>query len=659
MNAFNRLPLMVRVALLPTSIIALLIIAAILGRSVIAPEADQQAPTIPVQAEFEQVEAMSPVLNEWLFNWQSRLQLVAQFSLTADAGLKNQYQSLASAAAKLLANPANSGFQNLSQLKEVDEELDARFLQTLLPNYAARAAETKQLHNELMPEMLQLALQLKIDLKDRFTGDAAEKSQALLSHLQFAMSTLNGYTSDAKTSQRDAFLVELYAAENALNDLVASTNLQAYETRLNRLVELMPEFRQAATRILYASDELQKLSITAIELPKPEWFSQQQASEREVLAKQLDVIKSDIEAFNAATLAVETNPPVEGLAGLLIGLLVIGIIVTLVLSTLLTISIKQSIASASQGLSENVAPEFKPVVQIINQYLDLLEATRSEIDQSVKQINHVSNELDAQVSQSGQSIDAQRQAVNGATAATCDLSTIFDQIKTQTTELDGSASRIDNESTDGEQQLQKAIKQLRELATQVAESVVTMDMLTEDRRRVSDVLSVITSISEQTNLLALNAAIEAARAGEHGRGFAVVADEVRQLATQTQGSTEEIRHIMESLEEQAGKVETMMAVSNEMSQQSLIEIELLAESFKHTHAIVEQVSALIQSVKNAASQQDESCAEIVEHVARLDKLLVENQNLLSATTDQTRILESLSAGFDQRLKRLAESAKTG
>jgi len=669
MNVFNRLPLMVRIAFLPTSIIVLLIIAAILAGSVIRPEAvltKQQAPRVLDISQFEQVEPLSPLLNDWLFNWQSRLQLVTQFSLTADASIKTQYQSLASEAGKLLDNPALAGFQNLANLKQINEALDVAFLQTLLPNYAVRSAEIKQLHNELMPEMLQLALQLKLDLK---AGVGADKSQALLSHLQFAMSTLNGYTSDAKTSKRDAFLVDLYAAENTLNDLAALPSLQVHEKKLNRLVELMPEFRIAATRVLDASDDLKELSLAAVKSPKLEWFREQLAGEREVLVQRLEGINHEIEQFNTtaepvSVTAVEGSRSVEDFTALLVGLSVLAVIVVFALSGLLTVSIRQSIASVSKSLEsfsepgnqlaqEDVAPEFKPVVQAINHYVDLVDETRGEIDASVQQINRVSSEFDRFAVQSEQSIETQRQSISTATAATRSLSTIFDQVNTQISALDDGASQIDNESTSGEQQLQKATHQLRELATQVADSVVSMDKLTEDRRRISDVLSVITSISEQTNLLALNAAIEAARAGEHGRGFAVVADEVRQLATQTQGSTEEIRHIMGSLQEQAAKTGKMMAVSNEMSQQSLIEIEQLAESFEHTHDTVEQVSTLVQAIRDAAIRQGNSTTEIAEHVGKLDKLLVDNQNQLNVTIDQAEALNGISVKFTQRLKPLS------
>ena len=85
-----------------------------------------------------------------------------------------------------------------------------------------------------------------------------------------------------------------------------------------------------------------------------------------------------------------------------------------------------------------------------------------------------------------------------------------------------------------------------------------------------------------------------------------------------------------------------------MSQQSLVEIEQLAKSFENTRDIDEQVSRLIHTVKDAASRQGESSAEIVEHVASLDKLLVENQNQLSATVEQAKALEKISAQFDQR-----------
>jgi methyl-accepting chemotaxis protein len=146
--------------------------------------------------------------------------------------------------------------------------------------------------------------------------------------------------------------------------------------------------------------------------------------------------------------------------------------------------------------------------------------------------------------------------------------------------LASNANQVEQGSVSGQQQLGETTGRLRDLACQVEDSASSMEQLALDSLKVPEVLSVITGVSEQTNLLALNAAIEVARAGEHGRGFAVVADEVRMLATQTKGSTDEIRAIMDSLRHGATTTETKMDESNNMSQQSLAEIEVVELSFK-------------------------------------------------------------------------------
>lgn len=673
MNAFDRLPLLARIALLPMSVMVLLFVAVALGWPLLnekpKPEPVQVEP-VPTMAlpQFEQVESRLPLLTEWLFNWQSRLQLVARYTVEVDADIEAQYQQLSTKAKQLLADARLADLPDLAQVKQVNNDLDSRFLQGFLPKQKARADEIKRLHHELMPEMLDLARQLKVDLSAHEQFRIRASSQALLSHLQFAMSTLNGYTSDARGSQRDAFLLELYASENALRDLLAVVNVTPYLGRLNRLEMLMPAFRNAASDVLDASDGIQQLVETPIKMPEAVWLNRLQQIERQMLNRHIEQIRGEVDQFNATAVmtkqaaVVDTQSETDGLQAWVMGLFAITMVVVLVFSALLAASIRRSITAISkplqsmiktggmlnQKLDDNTSPELKPVVQAFNCYVDLIGETRGDLGQSIAEIERASHQLDQFASQRKQDIEDQRRALSTATGS---LPSILDNFGDDITGLVTDPEQIEKEVFASAQQLEKTTRHLHELAAHVEESVVSMDEVSQDSRKITDALAVITNISDQTNLLALNAAIEAARAGEHGRGFAVVADEVRLLATQTKGSTEEIRAIMGSVRHRSDKTESMMAVSSQMSQQSLVEIEQLAGNFNQLQMVVKQMPNLIQSLHDASSEQGQITDTITSHFEQLDQLLQVSQSQIAESLQQSRNLENLSEQFRQQLAR--------
>lgn len=673
MNAFDRLPLLARIALLPMSVMVLLFVAVALGWPLLnekpKPEPVQVEP-VPTMAlpQFEQVESRLPLLTEWLFNWQSRLQLVARYTVEVDADIEAQYQKLSTKAKQLLADARLADLPDLAQVKQVNNDLDSRFLQGFLPKQKARADEIKRLHHELMPEMLDLARQLKVDLSAHEQIRIRASSQALLSHLQFAMSTLNGYTSDARGSQRDAFLLELYASENALRDLLAVVNVTPYLGRLNRLEMLMPAFRNAASDVLDASDGIQQLVETPIKMPEAVWLNRLQQIERQMLNRHIEQIRGEVDQFNATAVmtkqaaVVDTQSETDGLQAWVMGLFAITMVVVLVFSALLAASIRRSITAISkplqsmiktggmlnQKLDDNTSPELKPVVQAFNCYVDLIGETRGDLGQSIAEIERASHQLDQFASQRKQDIEDQRRALSTATGS---LPSILDNFGDDITGLVTDPEQIEKEVFASAQQLEKTTRHLHELAAHVEESVVSMDEVSQDSRKITDALAVITNISDQTNLLALNAAIEAARAGEHGRGFAVVADEVRLLATQTKGSTEEIRAIMGSVRHRSDKTESMMAVSSQMSQQSLVEIEQLAGNFNQLQMVVKQMPNLIQSLHDASSEQGQITDTITSHFEQLDQLLQVSQSQIAESLQQSRNLENLSEQFRQQLAR--------
>lgn len=195
------------------------------------------------------------------------------------------------------------------------------------------------------------------------------------------------------------------------------------------------------------------------------------------------------------------------------------------------------------------------------------------------------------------------------------------------------ATRAKEEAVGGQGIVSSAVKSINTLAKQMDEANQVMGELESDSREVGSVLEVINGIAEQTNLLALNAAIEAARAGEQGRGFAVVADEVRTLAQRTQKSTEDIRHIIDRLLSQSGKAAKMMKESRE---QTLHTVEQTREAGSALERIVQSVGTITEmstQIATASEEQSHVAAEMDRNITNI--ALVAEQSTQTATKTMT------------------------
>jgi len=215
----------------------------------------------------------------------------------------------------------------------------------------------------------------------------------------------------------------------------------------------------------------------------------------------------------------------------------------------------------------------------------------------------------------------------------------------------GIAQEADAAAKDGVQTMAAAQSSINQLASQISDTVAVVHRLEEDSANVGTVLSVIRGIAEQTNLLALNAAIEAARAGEQGRGFAVVADEVRSLAQKTQQSTTEIEDIIESVQTGAKNTAEVMNASSKVTADSADMFNQASEKLDVISNSISQINGLNMQVATAAEQQ----TNVSEDIART---VVEMSDIVEATTqsaNQSYELSQQLAGEAQSLSQLASS----
>ena len=213
------------------------------------------------------------------------------------------------------------------------------------------------------------------------------------------------------------------------------------------------------------------------------------------------------------------------------------------------------------------------------------------------------------------------------------------------------AQEADEAAKDGVRTMGNAQESINRLATQISDTVEVVKRLEEDTSNVGTLLSVIRGIAEQTNLLALNAAIEAARAGEQGRGFAVVADEVRSLAQKTQQSTKEIEDIIESVQSGAKNTAEVMNASSEVTANSADMFNQASEKLDVISSSISQINGLNMQVATAAEEQ----TNVSEDIART---VVEMSDLVDATTTSANQSLTMSQQLNSAALSLEELSAT-
>jgi len=193
----------------------------------------------------------------------------------------------------------------------------------------------------------------------------------------------------------------------------------------------------------------------------------------------------------------------------------------------------------------------------------------------------------------------------------------------------------------------QAITQIERLASEVGRSSDAMTELEQESAKIGKVMDVIKAVAEQTNLLALNAAIEAARAGEAGRGFAVVADEVRGLAQRTQQSTEEIESLVAGLQNGTRQVSSIMLSSRELTHSSVELARKAGTSLENITQTVSNIQAMNQQIATAAEQQSSVAEEISRSILHVRDVAEQSASASEETAASSVELARLGGQLQQ------------
>ena len=281
--------------------------------------------------------------------------------------------------------------------------------------------------------------------------------------------------------------------------------------------------------------------------------------------------------------------------------------------------------------------EFGTLGNAFNRFVERIHTSIREVSSATGQVNEVVLRVVSASNSSMVNSDEQANRTNSVAAAINQLGAAAQEIARNAAQASSQASDARNLAEDGQQVVERNIKAMTQLSAMISTSSTNIEALNSKTVNIGQILEVITSISQQTNLLALNAAIEAARAGEAGRGFAVVADEVRNLAHRTQESAQQVQTMIEELQVGARDSVSTMSESQRHSQDSVEIANLAGERLNSVTQRIGEIDGMNQSVATATEEQTsvvESINMDITEINTLNQEGVENlQSTLRACTD--------------------------
>ncbi|MCK5640225.1 MAG: DUF3365 domain-containing protein, partial [Gammaproteobacteria bacterium] len=300
----------------------------------------------------------------------------------------------------------------------------------------------------------------------------------------------------------------------------------------------------------------------------------------------------------------------------------------------------------TQRLDDSGSDEIASLASGFNKFLENHRIFIKDITESAHQLSDSTTEMASVTVQAKEDATEQRNQISMVATAVNEMAATIQEVASNTVTADESARLAKEETSSGLQVVDDNICITNTLANEIEKAAEVIQALKADSEGIGTVLDVIRGISEQTNLLALNAAIEAARAGEHGRGFAVVADEVRTLASKTQGSTLEIQEMIEKLQQGADSAVTVMDKGIETVEASVKQATQTGGSLKSITEAVNSISDINAQIASAIEEQSVVAEDINKNVVTVDNLAQRGDeasaNIASANEQLSQLAGNLS-----------------
>lgn len=315
----------------------------------------------------------------------------------------------------------------------------------------------------------------------------------------------------------------------------------------------------------------------------------------------------------------------------------------------------RDIADGEGDLTKRVvvhsSDELGMLSRAVNDFLEQLQTLIRQVAESTLQVASASEEMSAIATGQERLVNEQYSAIDQVSTAATEMSAAIHEVADNAHSTADAASTADKQGHEASEIVGHTMNDLRRLAADVEEAAGVINNLEQDTDKIGGVLSVIQGIAEQTNLLALNAAIEAARAGEQGRGFAVVADEVRALAARTQDSTRDIQQMIQKLQSGAGQAVSVMQRGAELAAQSVEKATTTEASLAETSASVMRINDMAAQIAAACEEQSQTTEDIARNISGIRDLSNQAAQSSQESRDASNALARLASTLQQQVGR--------